>query len=103
MESLQARGFSLTADNDTLCVSPADRLSDADRQAIRQYKWPILSLLRQNVTNVTTSRQAQPSDVGFSPEDVAWTEAALSRHYGCPVRLYTPAEFANLERQEESP
>jgi hypothetical protein len=33
-------------------------------------------------------------NAGFDPEDIAWTEAALSRHYGEPIRLYAPPKAA---------
>jgi hypothetical protein len=39
--------------------------------------------------------------LGFTPQDIAWTEAALSRHFGCPVKLHDPAEFAELERRNK--
>jgi hypothetical protein len=44
-----------------------------------------------------------PPDAGFSPEDISWTAAALSKHFGCPIKLYDREEFLNREREEVSP
>jgi hypothetical protein len=40
--------------------------------------------------------------VGFTPEDVCWTEDALSKHYRVPIQLYDPAEFAERFGETET-
>jgi hypothetical protein len=45
LNSLNARGLRLIRDGDGLIVKPASKLTDADRQAIRQHKPELLRLL----------------------------------------------------------
>jgi DNA polymerase len=45
LDSLQARGFTLTVEPAGLCVAPASRLTDADRAAIPTLKTALLELL----------------------------------------------------------
>jgi len=44
--TLAARGITLTANGDTLTAQPRQRLTDADREAIRQHKADLLAYLR---------------------------------------------------------
>ncbi len=42
---LETRGFGLHSDGGDIVVSPASRLSDRDRRALRRWKFHVLALL----------------------------------------------------------
>jgi hypothetical protein len=46
IQSLSSRGFSVLADGDAIKVSPASALTDDERQAIRERKAELLTLLQ---------------------------------------------------------
>jgi hypothetical protein len=84
VEDLQARGFSLKAEENRLLVWPADRLTDADREQIRTYKCDILRPLPQNAINannaITPLAEAE-DDVAFE----AYVCRAIEQDQGLPV------------------
>ncbi len=43
--ALEARGFTVTRDDDTLVVEPAERLTDEDCLVITRWKWHLLILV----------------------------------------------------------
>jgi hypothetical protein len=80
---LGRRGFSLAADGAAIRCSPASRLTDADRRAVRQHKAELLTLI---VAAQQSAQAAQPAD---APGDAwehpldRWEQAAaddLARH-----------------------
>ena len=77
LADLSARGFAVAAAGDGLRVTPAGRLSEADREAIRAHKAELLALL--------LTPAAEDPD--------AWTCRAIEQHLGEPpgaLELFPP-------------
>jgi hypothetical protein len=64
LEGLRAQGVHLRVDGEQLLVWPRDKLTEADRDAIRTYKRAIIDTLRplpQNVRNEKNVRTSEPT------------------------------------------
>jgi hypothetical protein len=57
---LQASGFSIDCEDQRLLISPADRLTDELKHAIRENKAALLAELKRPVTDVTVTSPLQP-------------------------------------------
>ena len=103
--NLAARGITLTPNGDSLIVQPRERLTDADRDAIRQHKAGLLALLcEQAETNRIARLDAERREVdrlagrGFDFDCSAPSHADFLNRTGhsCACRL-SPEEQAERE------
>jgi hypothetical protein len=70
LEGLKARGLDLRVNGEQLLVGPRDKLTDPDREAIRQNKHAIMIAIRpppQNGTNGNNGTTAQETDAEPRP------------------------------------
>ena len=97
LADLRTSGFTIEPDGDTLIVSPASRLSDDLREAIRQAKPDLMALLwAENLREHFEERAAiLESDGGLSRDEAEANARAstglLARNLGLPWRALREA------------
>jgi len=93
LQRLQSCGFSLTAENNALIVEPASKLSDTQREWIRQHKAALLKAL--------TAANDEPIRVEvWTPSGVMMTVTADSPEHAEWLRRMNPPTNAGPVRSE---
>jgi TubC N-terminal docking domain len=86
ISNLIARGITLTPNGDSLIVRPRERLTDADREAIRQHKVELLALLTRAEQIEEAGIDRLAGGDGWQPNPAESIVAACQR-YGVTLRI----------------
>src|SRR5262245_22762818 len=85
LADFRARGFTLTAFDDRVWVSPASELTDADRAVLREYKPGLLALLtnEQNASNGPSINEQLTCNGISSTEQLTCNSVSVNQQLAC--------------------